>query len=535
MTLRERCAQLADQLRGRPPDPSARTADGVLLPPPGVHASNLGLFLGWSKDARWDATGRPRRAEWWLDGVFGGARQVGNVSTVEATAGVIAGPGGGKSAGWLAGVVGLIPWPGPVVVCSTKIDLAQWTAPARARLGPVGVLDWRGSQAAALPWPRVRWSPLDGCADEDLCLDRIESMVETTELGGPRGEEVWRANAVSVVAAYVHAAALEGSGVERVVGWLRRDELEEPQRIIAAAGSRAGFGQTLQAFAGKAEETRQSIMHTARPALAALDSSTVVDACTPDPSDRFDIDRFLNSCGTLYICDKGGKATVSKNAPLTVAVLNAILERAEQRAEATPAGPGRLAGRADPPLLLVLDEMAQISPLPNLTQVLSQARGRGITVAWGVQSWSQLERWGEAGARAIWDTTAYRLIGAGLQDMDFLTAVSKSLGERQVWRPSVGSTKHGGSGSGGSSSGKSESHTLVETPEVKASTLAKWPAGAAVLLGREGWRPVLLPALPALEPFRSRMGAGAPPAPAIAPPLDPAEGPEDEPAVEEPA
>jgi len=520
-------ARATDRLRGRAPDPSVRTPSGVLWLPPGLHASNLGIPLGWDKAARWDAAGRPGRAEWWQDIVYGGARQVGGVWVVEATAGIIGGPGAGKTAGWLAALLGLIPWPGPVVVCSTKIDVCQWTAPARARLGPIFVIDWRGQQAAALPWSRVRWNPLDGCRDAGVCLDRVESMVETTELGGPRGEAIWRANAVSVLAAYVHAAALEGSGVDRVLGWLRRDELEEPQRIIAAAGSRAGFGEELQAFAGKAEETRQSIMHTARPALAALADPAVVDACTPGAHDRFDIDRFLDSCGTLYFCDKGGKASVSKNAPLTVALLNAILERAEQRADATAAGPGRLAGRCDPPLLLVLDEIAGISPLPNLTQVLSQARGRGITVCWAVQSWSQLtERWGAAGAAAIWDTTAYRLIGAGLQDMDFLTAVSKSLGERQVWRPSVGSTKHGGP-TGGGSSGKSESYTLMETPVLKASTLAAWPPAAAVLLGREGWRAVQLPALPALEPFRSRMEA---PPPARAVTVEPA--PADDPAAD---
>jgi hypothetical protein len=255
----------------------------------------------------------------------------------------------------------------------------------------------------------------------------------------------------------------------------------------------------------------------ARLVFEACEDPAVLEGCTPDLIDpTFDIDKFLDSSDTLYILDKGGKSTVSVLAPLTVALVNAIWEKAEAKADATLAGPGCLAGRLERPLLLVLDEAASISPLPNLVNVLSQARGRGLAICVALQSWSQLsERWGVAGAGAIMDTVAYRLIGAGLQDMDFLTDISKSLGEKQVWRPSVGS-QSGGSGSGASRKGKSESHTLVETPNWKGSSLSSLPAGGAMLLGPEGARPVQLPALPALleameraEEVSAPVGTGA--------------------------
>ncbi len=471
----------------------------VALPP--SEWARSGIYLGMDSAARFLTDGMPvRRGDWWQDAILEGQRTVRGVDLTEATALMLAGPGGHKTLGWLLGLAGLQDWPGPVLALSTKTDLARLAGPRRERLGKVQVLDWRGELAAALPYSRVRWDPLDGCEVAGVCKDRMTSMMETVELGRPPAEAIWAVLAVGALTAWAHAAALEGSGIERVLGWLRKDELAEPQRILKAKGSRAGFGEDLAALGGKAEDTRQSILHSARPVLAALGDPEVLDGCTPDLlNPAFDINTFLDSTDSLFVCDEGGESATSPLAPLTVALVNAIVKKAKLQAAATPAGPGRLAGRLARPLLVVIDEVANISPLPNLVQVFSQARGHGIAIAVAAQSWSQLtERWGAPGAVAIWDTAAYRLIGAGLQDMDFLTDVSKSLGEKQVWRPSVGSQSGGSGSSGAARNGKSESHTLVETPNFKASALAALPEGKAMLLGRGVARPVQLPALPSL-------------------------------------
>ena len=462
----------------------------VALPPDGWGRS--GLYMGMDAEAHFLTNGMPENvARWWLDMILGGQRVVNGVNLTEATALMLAGPGGHKTLGWLLGLVGLQDWPGPVLALSTRTDLARFAGPRRLRLGKVQVLDWPGQQAASLPYPRVRWNPLDGCEDAGVAHNRMSGMIATVELGRPPAEAIWSEGSATLLAAWAHAAALEGSGIERVLGWARRDELKEPQRIIKAHGSRAGFGEDMAALATKADGPRTSIIQSAHPPLAGLADPAVLAGCSPDIFDPgFDIDAFLESTDTLFVLDKGGSGTVSKLAPLTVALVNACVERQAAKADATT--------RRLRPLLLVADEVANISPLPNLVKVFSQARGWGITTAIAAQSWSQLtERWGAAGASAIWDTAAYRLVGAGLQDQDgFLTNVSKSLGEKQVWRPSVGS-QSGGSGSA-SRKGKSESHTLMETPRFKMSDLTRLPEGKAILIGREGVRPVHLPALPSL-------------------------------------
>lgn len=471
----------------------------VALPPP--EWSRAGIYLGMDASARFLTDGMPvRRGDWYRAAILGGQRSANGVPVTEATALMIAGPGGHKSLGWLLGIVGLQDWPGPVLCLSTRTDLARYAGPRRERLGKVQVLDWQGLLAPSLPYERTRWSLLAGCEVPGVCLDRWKVMYETVELGRPPSEAIWSDGAIGALTAWSHAAALEGSGIEQVLRWQRRNELVEPQRILKRHHAEAGFGENLAALAGSAaEDTTQSILHSTRAVLSTLADPAVLDGCTPDLlNSGFDIDAFLDSSDTLFVCDKGGKAAVSPLAPLTVALVNAILEKAELLAASTPAGPGRLPGRLAKPLLVVIDEVSNISPLPNLVQVFSQARGHGISVAVAAQSWSQLtERWGPHGARAIMDTAAFRLVGAGLRDMEFLTDVSKSLGEKQVWRPSVGS-QSGGSGSGTPHKGKSESHTLVETPNFKASALTQIPEGNAILIGREGVRPVQLPALPSL-------------------------------------
>ncbi len=471
--------------------------DGLVALPPSEWGRS-GLYLGMDQASKWLLDGMPEDLRrWHLDAILGGQRCVNGIDVSEATALMLGGPGAHKSLGWLLGLLGLQDWPGPVLCLSTRTDLARFAGPRRQRLGKVQVLDWRGSLAATLPYERVRWNPLDGCENAGVAKDRMTSMMETALMGGAKGDPFWEKNGVAIVAAYAHSAALKGVGVEQVLDWLDRDELKEPGRVIKAHGSRARMGARLATFDGKAEETREGVLHMARLVFEAGEDPAVLDGCTPSLfGPAFDIDAFLDSMGTLFVLDKGGKATISTLAPLTVALVNAILEKAEAKAAATPEGPGHLPGRLAKPLLVVIDEVANISPLPNLVQVFSQARGHGIAVAVAAQSWNQLtERWGPEGASAIWDTAAYRLVGAGLQDQDgFLTSVSKSLGEKYAWRESVGSQ----SGGGAARRSKSESFTLMETPNYKMSALSQLPEGEAILIGREGVRLVHLPALPSL-------------------------------------
>ena len=62
-------------------------------------------------------------------------------------------------------------------------------------------------------------------------------------------------------------------------------------------------------------------------------------------------------------------------------------------------------GRLDPPLLMGLDEVTQICPVP-LPSWLADSGGKGIQVAAVVHGEAQLaERWGDHGRQVVLDTS----------------------------------------------------------------------------------------------------------------------------------
>jgi type IV secretion system protein VirD4 len=91
-------------------------------------------------------------------------------------------------------------------------------------------------------------------------------------------------------------------------------------------------------------------------------------------------------------------------------------------------GARRAGGKLDPPLLLALDELTQICPLP-LPAILADSAGKGVLVAAVIHSIGQLEtRWGKHGADTIWSTSGTKMMLPGDTDATTLERVSKLTG-----------------------------------------------------------------------------------------------------------
>ena len=81
-----------------------------------------------------------------------------------------------------------------------------------------------------------------------------------------------------------------------------------------------------------------------------------------------------------------------------------------------------------PPLLMALDEVTQICPVP-LPTWLADGAGKGLLVAAVVHDMGQLvEAWGDAGARVIWATCGTKIFFGGISDADTLENISKLCG-----------------------------------------------------------------------------------------------------------
>lgn len=99
----------------------------------------------------------------------------------------------------------------------------------------------------------------------------------------------------------------------------------------------------------------------------SMDSPTVADACRPSPAEQFNVEAFLRWRGTLYLV---GGAGDKRLAPLLTALTEYVFDEAQRIAAQQPGG------RLSPTLNFVLDEVANITPVP-LDRWASDSRGWG--------------------------------------------------------------------------------------------------------------------------------------------------------------
>jgi type IV secretion system protein VirD4 len=334
------------------------------------------------------------------------------------------GPRTGKT-GELAGRI--LDAPGAVIATSTRMDLVELTGPRRKRSGPVFVFNPAG--VGDLP-STITFDPLSGCCDPATAKFRAADLIAGVSAPGRDGgdREFWAGQARRVLASLLHAAALGDTGMRDVLGWVADpDTAAADIRRFLRRSVEPAFEADATQFLATNERTRSSICSTVMPALGWLTDATAAQAAgaNTDPdaagSDAgFDVAALLDSSGTVFMLG----AEDGQTAPLLCALTGHIARQARTIAARQPGG------RLDPPLTVVLDEAALVSPVP-LDNWTADMGGRGVTIHIGVQSRAQLrQRWSEDGAAAILNNTATLLIYGGTRDPEDLAAYSTLTGER---------------------------------------------------------------------------------------------------------
>jgi type IV secretion system protein VirD4 len=96
-----------------------------------------------------------------------------------------------------------------------------------------------------------------------------------------------------------------------------------------------------------------------------------------------------------------------------------------------------LQGRLDPPLLLVLDEAANIAPLRDLAQIASTAAGLGIQLVTVWQDRAQITaRYGPHAATVVNNHRA-KLVLSGITDASTTGDIAQVIGDTEVVRRSI--------------------------------------------------------------------------------------------------
>jgi type IV secretory pathway TraG/TraD family ATPase VirD4 len=318
---------------------------------------------------------------------------------------------------------------GAVVSTSTKPDVLAATVASRETRGRCWLFDPSGTVSPPPGVEPVRWSPIGGCTRWDDALLVARAMVAASRDGARHAEigDHWSERAGALLAPLLHAAAVGGEELPTVLSWIDRRQAAPALRVLDETGA-AVAGDLLAGIAATDAREQSGIWSTASGVLAAYRSDAA--RATTMAAD-FDARRFCESESTLYICATGRHQALA--APLVVGLL------AELRSAAYEAhGRAVTAGRPRPaPLVLALDEVANIAPLPDLPALVSEGGGQGVLTMACLQDLSQARvRWGEAadGFLSLFGTT---VVLPGIGDIRTLEALSALAGTGEVEATSV--------------------------------------------------------------------------------------------------
>jgi type IV secretory pathway TraG/TraD family ATPase VirD4 len=206
-----------------------------------------------------------------------------------------------------------------------------------------------------------------------------------------------------------------------VAAWVSGADPRVPEQILAAFGARQ-WAATLGELRSEAYKTAATVRMVMSRALSFMADPALAASVLPGPGEGFSIPGFLRDAGTLYMIAEATNEDVPV-APLFAAMASEVHYAAALIGQASESG------RLDPPLLMGLDEVTQICPVP-LPSWLSDSGGKGIQVAAVVHGEAQLAgRWDDHGRQVVMDTSSVKVFLPGITDTKTLEAASLLCGQ----------------------------------------------------------------------------------------------------------
>ena len=369
-------------------------------------------------------------------------------------------PRGGKTTTYV--VPPTLSAPGPVVLTSNKSD--AWAATATLRGQETGQRVWTFDPQRIAHAPQSWWwDPLAGLDSVEEAERLAGHFVLTVE--DERSKDIWGPAAGELLAALLLAARACGGTMLDVYDWLGDEATPVPVEALRTAGLRA-VAASLTGTQGSPPEARGSVYFTARVAAKCLRNPEITAWVTPPPAHRplaeFDPVAFPTSRQTLYLLSKDGGGSA---APLVAALTDRVMRAGVVAAE-------RRGGRLDPPMLVLLDEAANICRIADLPQLYSHLGSRGIIPETILQSYAQgVGVWGENGMKALWSAATVKIVGAGIDDASFAEDLSRLVGDHDV--AVAGSSTTGGT--------TSRSTSLRQQRILPAALIRALPKGQALI------------------------------------------------------
>lgn len=335
-------------------------------------------------------------------------------------------------------IPGILAAPGAVLATTNKRDLPDSTRGVREQQGEVWVFDPQQVADEPVTW---WWNPLTYVTNDVRAKELADHFAAATQEFGSRKDPFFDPAGRDVLSSFLLAAALDQRAITEVSKWLLYETDSEPVSVLKEHGYEA-MADLLKGHIQTTEKTRSGIFSTARTMASCLTYRDVIKWVTPpaagETKREFNPDEFVLGSNTLYSLSKEGAGSAGA---LVTALTVATVTAAEELAK-------RQGGRLKLPLLVMLDEAANVCRWGELPNLYSHYGSRGIVINTILQSWSQgVEVWGDKGMNKLWSAANVKIYGGGVSEVDFLDRVSRLIGDYSYVSRSQSRSRHGTSNS----------------------------------------------------------------------------------------
>lgn len=369
-------------------------------------------------------------------------------------------------------VPAILGWQGPVVAASVKTDLCRDTVAWRRRCGQV----WCFDPAQVTGLPSAAWSPLPAAATWSGARRVAADLTEVAKSGGTTADgEFWYAMAAKLLAPLLYAAARGDKTMEDVVGWVDTQEVGQVMELLERAPEPQALSAAQAAWL-REERQRSSVYTTAESVLEPFAEpgmapshphgrSAGANAHGPGPHPAMiDAGALMAGNHTVYLC------APAHDQRRLVGLFTAVVKDVIQTAFTTASRQG---GALEPPLLVVLDEAANIAPLAELDGLASTCAGHGVQLVTVFQDMAQISaRYGARSATVVNNHRA-KVFLSGISDPATLEHASQLVGEHHQLFPSF--TRDPGGG-------RSTTYSPTPRPLLPGDALRRMAPGSGVLV-----------------------------------------------------
>lgn len=343
------------------------------------------------------------------------------IAAEERVSVLVVGPSqSGKTSGLV--VPALLEWEGPALCTSIKSDVVNDTHVARAQRGEVRVFDPTGATLL----PHAPWSPISGARSWEGARRMAARLLLLGEHSSARSadEAFWRPAGARYLAPLLLAAAHGDLTMREVLSWIAGEREDEPAELLRSSvtpGARTALEVLRSVWAADAR-FRSSLTQTVATALDPWQEPEIAAATMGEA--EIGARWLLQGANTLYLISPAEDQR--RLSGLFCALLAEVVAGAFARSTQS--------GRPiEPTLLLCLDEVANIAPLPNLDEIASTGPGQGVQLITVLQNASQAsDRWGSDRAQTIIANHRARLFCSGIGDSPTLEHLRSTLGEEEI-------------------------------------------------------------------------------------------------------